>query len=65
MSSLLDAGKMCIFVIGSRKKCFVKQKPFTFVKTGILMKEKGDKFKQQTFCFLYILLSVIRTYVCV
>ena len=56
---------MCIFVIGSRKKCFVKQKPFTFVKTGILMKEKGDKFKQQTFCFLYILLSVIRTYVCV
>ena len=65
MSSLLDAGRMCTFAIGSRKKCFVKQMPFTFGKTGILMKEKGDKFKQQMFCFLYILLSVIHTYVCV
>lgn len=48
-----------------KRKCFGKQMPFTFVKTGILVKGKGDKFKQQTFCFLYILFLVICTYVCI
>lgn len=48
-----------------KKKCFVKQMPLTFVKTGILVKEKGGSFKQQTFRFLYLLLLASCTYVCI
>ena len=39
--------------------------PLTFVKTGILVKEKGGSFKQQTFRFLYLLLLASCTYVCI